>query len=102
MAIGGSCLCGDVTFTSEGPWLAMYHCHCSMCRKAHGAPYATYLAAARGSVTVRGEASIGRYVSSPGNERASCKRCGSIVPPALAGDFDLVPAGLLDDDPGIR
>ena len=37
----GGCLCGDVRFTVDWPskWIA--HCHCSMCRRAHGAAYVT-------------------------------------------------------------
>jgi hypothetical protein len=50
---------------------------------------------------VHGAASVAHRESSPGNRRAFCTRCGSVAP--LAGAvFDLVPAGLLDDDPGIR
>ena len=40
----GSCLCGTVSWRMEPPYLRMNHCHCSMCRKAHAAPFATYLA----------------------------------------------------------
>src|SRR5437016_5582954 len=39
MTIRGSCLCSDVAFelNAAGDWMG--HCHCSMCRKAHGAAY---------------------------------------------------------------
>src|SRR5688572_17400839 len=42
----GACLCGTVRYELDGPFTMMMHCHCSMCRKHHGAPFATFVAAA--------------------------------------------------------
>ena len=39
MAIQGSCLCGTVRYEIGAPFTAMLSCHCSMCRKHHGAPF---------------------------------------------------------------
>ena len=103
MPIRGSCLCGDVTFTIETAGAILYHCHCSMCRKAHGAAFATYVAAPRGSVALHGDGSVKHYASRPGSERAFCGRCGSVVPPGTrASGVEIVPVGLLDEDPGLR
>jgi hypothetical protein len=41
MAIEGSCLCGAATFELKAPTSKFVHCHCSRCRKATGAGYAT-------------------------------------------------------------
>jgi Glutathione-dependent formaldehyde-activating enzyme len=38
----GGCLCGAVRYTVTGEIKDVSHCHCSMCRKAHGAAFATY------------------------------------------------------------
>ena len=38
----GSCLCGTVRYEIRGPVGRVSHCHCAMCRKAHGAAFATY------------------------------------------------------------
>ncbi|HCA63195.1 MAG TPA: GFA family protein, partial [Pseudomonas sp.] len=38
----GSCLCGVVRYRIDAPIDALTHCHCKMCRKAHGAAFATY------------------------------------------------------------
>ena len=38
----GSCLCGGVRYETTAPVKASSHCHCSMCRKAHGAAFASY------------------------------------------------------------
>jgi len=45
--VTGSCLCGTVRWKMEGPYERMSHCHCSMCRKSHAAPFATYIVVAR-------------------------------------------------------
>lgn len=35
----GSCLCGGVRYEITGPLSGALNCHCSMCRKAHGAAF---------------------------------------------------------------
>lgn len=42
----GVCLCGAIRYEFTEPFHAMVHCHCSMCRKHHGAPFATFAVAA--------------------------------------------------------
>lgn len=100
----GSCLCGTVCWTSEGPFQLMTHCHCSMCRKAHGAAFATYVGGpSAGFHWSAGEDAVQRFESSPGNPRAFCGRCGSVVPGGVeGGGQSFVPAGCLDADPGVR
>ena len=103
MAIHGSCLCGDVAFAFDADPTMMGHCHCSMCRKAHGAAFSTYVGAPAGAFRMlRGADAIGVHESSPGARRAFCPRCGSVVPSAQRGELAFALAGLLDDDPGIR
>ena len=97
----GSCLCGTVRWRIENP-LWMSHCHCSMCRKAHGAPFATFMAARPEHFAYEsGADNVVTYESSPGFQRAFCATCGSCAPVELDGDIE-VPAGSLDGDPGIR
>ena len=38
----GSCLCGSVRYEVRGLLEPASHCHCSMCRKAHGAAFGSY------------------------------------------------------------
>ena len=100
----GSCLCGTVRYEIAGPFTAMSHCHCSMCRKHHGAPFATFaVAPLAGFRWLAGEHALGRYRSSAQGERLFCTTCGS-VGPTLMPDHGLAiaPAGNLEDDPGIR
>ena len=43
MAIRGSCLCGEVAWEISEPPESITHCHCSRCRKSHGAAFGTYM-----------------------------------------------------------
>jgi hypothetical protein len=99
----GSCLCGTVRWRMEAPFARMSHCHCSMCRKSHAAPFATYITAAKERFAfVSGEDAITDYESSPGFHRPFCSHCGSTVPASHNPTEIAVPAGCLDDDPGMR
>ena len=42
MAIQGGCLCGKVRYEVSGRLYGAEHCHCSMCRRQHGAAFSTY------------------------------------------------------------
>jgi hypothetical protein len=102
--IHGSCLCGQVRFALEGGARFINHCHCSMCRKMHGAAFGSFLHAdGRQFRWLAGESKVVRYESSPGVYRAFCGNCGSSVPVLEEeGTEAIVPAGALDDDPGVR
>ena len=102
--ITGSYLCGTVRYELRGPLQHMAHCHCSICRKHHGAPFATYLAAPLdGFRWLSGEDNIDRYVSSPGWYRPFCRTCGSVLPTLLPEQgAAVVPAGNLDGPIGAR
>jgi hypothetical protein len=101
--IRGSCLCRAVRWDYDGAFDRMVHCHCEMCRKAHAAPFATYAGGPRAALDyVSGRDAITNYESSPGFVRAFCAHCGSVVPTPEGGERVTVPAGCLDDDPGIE
>lgn len=72
----GRCLCGAVRYRAEGApkWIA--NCHCASCRRATGAPMATYAGfAAERLAYVAGAPE--RFASSPGVTRSFCGRCGT-------------------------
>ncbi len=101
--ITGSCLCGTVSWQLDGALDEMSHCHCSMCRKAHAAPFATYVDTERDNFRwLSGEDSISEYESSPSFIRNFCGNCGSVVPEAFSKERIAIPAGGLDGDPGVR
>lgn len=97
----GSCLCGEVRFNISGDLSQMTHCHCSMCRKLHGSLFATMMRAEQLTYS-QGEDYIGTHVASSELTRTFCKQCGSPLPEKSTNDGYYIPAGLLDDDPGIR
>lgn len=89
----GSCLCGIVTYELQGAVRNMMHCHCSICRKIHGAPFGTYLSVDRVR-WLSGEDHISRYQSSHNFHRCFCDQCGSVLPETVDGaDYSFVPAG---------
>lgn len=102
--IRGSCLCGGVRYQLSGGAEFINHCHCSMCRKVHGAAFGSFLhASSKGFRWIAGESLVERYRSSPGNVRAFCRVCGSAMPVIEEREpHVIIPAGSLDDDPGVR
>jgi hypothetical protein len=78
--VGGGCLCGEVRFRVRLPSLMCVHCHCSMCRRNHGAAYVTWFAVPPAGVTVeRGGERLVRYASSEHGSRSFCGRCGTAI-----------------------
>lgn len=74
----GACLCGAVRFSASLPAKWVAHCHCSYCRRAHGAPFVTWAGFAAEQFSVDADAAQPTwYESSPGARRAFCPRCGS-------------------------
>ena len=105
MVLHGSCLCGDVRYEIHGELSLPGHCHCSICRKAHGAAFGTYADAQRSQFRwTRGDDVLRRYESSPGNFRYFCGRCGSPLAAEIQLGHDMIgiTLGTLDDDPGVR
>ncbi|WP_146907857.1 GFA family protein [Arenimonas daejeonensis] len=76
----GSCLCGDLRFEAQLPSKWVAHCHCSMCRRAHGAPLVTWVGLKTENVRIVDPQSRLRwYASSPGAGRGFCDRCGTTL-----------------------
>ncbi len=98
----GSCLCGTVKFSVSDDASGMTHCHCSICRKIHGALFATYYNATNFTID-EGQNAVETYESSAGFTRSFCNQCGSPLPETYGDEKTVaIPAGLMDDDPGIR
>lgn len=102
--LSGSCLCGAVGFELDAPPQYMTHCHCSRCRKTHGAPFGTYAMAPVADFRIsRGHGDIASYTATGSFTRPFCRHCGSVVSDGSAIDGVAgVPVGLFDDDPGVR
>lgn len=98
----GSCLCGRVKFKVDQFDAQAGHCHCSMCRKFHGAPYATL-----GSVPaesfhwIQGENEVKAFTAENGTTRSFCQHCGSslfFASPNVTGEVVEVALGVFDGD----
>ncbi len=103
--IRGSCLCGSIRYEIRGELGPASHCHCTMCRKVHGAAFGTYSRVQRKDfVLLSGEGDIASYPSSPGVTRTFCRKCGSALQfvRATRPDTFALALGTMDDDPGIR
>ena len=95
----GSCLCGEVTWEIRSALEFMSHCHCSMCRKSHGAAVGCYaMSDGNGFEWLSGEDVIVHYESSPGFFRPFCGRCGSVVAGASTDGKMGFPVGTLEGD----
>ena len=74
----GSCLCGAVRYRVEGGFDRVTHCHCSMCRKSHGAAFATYATVSTSQLSIEDETgTLTWYRSSSTAERGFCTDCGA-------------------------
>lgn len=76
--VSGSCLCGAVRFSARLPSKWVAHCHCTCCRRAHGAPLVTWVGFEADHFSLEASSAQPRwYESSPGARRASCPTCGT-------------------------
>lgn len=74
----GSCLCGGVRFSVTGFSPRAANCHCSMCRKFHGAAFGT-LVEVDGLLWQSGKSLLQDYIAPNGTTRTFCKACGSSI-----------------------
>jgi hypothetical protein len=78
------------------------HCHCSQCRKAHGAAFATFVTVRRERFTLtHGAERVRDFASSAPVLRSFCDRCGSSLfwKDSRAPENIDVALGTLDDEP---
>ena len=111
----GSCLCGGVKFEIVGPLIGATNCHCSLCRKQHGAPFRSRARVQKSDFKWhQGEDLVSFYESTPGVLRGFCTVCGSPVVNKFAAGTPLekhdpdaplrygIALATLDGDPGVR
>jgi len=98
----GQCLCGSIKYEIDEIEPQIAHCHCSMCRKFHGAAFATF-----GEVKankfhwLQGEKLLKTYLAPNGTKRQFCNNCGSsliFTPSNDAGEFIEFSLGTLDSE----
>jgi hypothetical protein len=105
MMVHGSCLCGVVAFEVRLPFVRFVNCHCSRCRKATGSAYAANAVVQPDAFRwTRGADRVVRYDLPQARSFATtfCGACGSPLPHLTrSGREVIVPAGSLDEDPGV-
>ncbi len=95
----GGCLCGAIRYATDG---AVFHesvCHCSMCRRASGAPVVAWFSVPRATLRVI-SGSPAWYRSSAKAERGFCPTCGTPLfyrSSVLTEEIDITSASL--DEP---
>lgn len=101
----GGCLCGGVQFRIASEIAPVQVCHCSLCRKAQGGPFATNTPVnTRDFELLRGADLLTVYASSPGKQRVFCRTCGSPIyssKDSLPGVIR-VRAGLINEPLAVR
>ena len=99
----GSCLCGTCVFELKGRISAVGKCHCFKSRKVSGTgSNAVHWARPENVEWISGKDNIKTYTLPDGWGTAFCNTCGSPLPnKATDGSMWFVPAGLLDEDPGV-
>tara|TARA_Y100001934_G_C11858845_1_gene543234 strand:+ start:146 stop:586 length:441 start_codon:yes stop_codon:yes gene_type:complete len=107
--ITGSCLCGAVRIEIDEVAGPLELCHCNRCRKLAGSAFlAAIEVRAEHFRFIAGQDQIDTYDAPilhapPAYQSCFCRNCGSTTPsPIVDGEFLEVPAGMLDDDPGIK
>jgi len=97
----GKCLCEAVSYEIDGGLGPVFNCHCSKCRRWHGAAYRT-----RASIHVdqfrwlSGEEQLVPYASSDNVTKYFCKTCGSPLISTYKDKPDVlgIPLGGLEGD----
>jgi hypothetical protein len=76
LPLAGGCLCGAIRYQISAEPRSADYCHCSMCRRAAGAPVVARLTVANDSFAwTTGKPAV--YRSSPKAERCFCPTCGT-------------------------
>lgn len=103
MVIRGGCLCGKVGYEVSGELTGASHCHCSQCRRQHGAAFATYAdCKVEDFRWTHGADLVKSYETAEGVGWSFCSECGSSLAATDQGKIFAVTLGSVEGDPGIR
>ena len=98
----GRCLCEGVAYRVEGELGPIFHCHCSRCRRWHGAAFRTRATIRSSQFSwTRGEELVKRFHSSEFVVKHFCSVCGSSLISTYDNDPEKIgiPLGGLDQSP---
>lgn len=78
MQVQGSCLCGQVVYEVELIPEKTFNCHCSYCRKAHGAAFVTVTLAKGDTLSIKqGQEFLKEHQNEISGIRTFCANCGT-------------------------
>ena len=99
----GGCLCGAIRYEVGDHLSDISNCHCSMCRRFHGAAYSTYAKVNAGDFRwIKGQDLLSVYETTSGIGWAFCRQCGSSLGIPSGDSLGSITLGTLDADPGVR
>lgn len=101
----GRCLCEAISYEIEGQLGPIFNCHCSKCRRWHGAAFRTRASIAKSQFTwLSGESFLSSYKSSDNVTKYFFSQCGSPLISCYEKIPDVlgIPLGPLEQDPGDR
>ena len=85
----GRCECGAVRYRVDGDIHDFSHCHCSQCRRLHGAAFATFAGTRLEHFQyTAGAGEVSAYASSDTHQRLFCRHCGSSLGVTLTDEPD--------------
>ncbi|MDG1987506.1 MAG: GFA family protein [Halieaceae bacterium] len=98
----GRCLCEEIEYEITGEIGPIYNCHCSRCRRWHGAAFRTRSTINKSQFTwTKGEELLSKFYSSPATAKTFCSICGSNLISLYDEEPDKIgfPLGGLDQAP---
>ncbi len=102
--IAGRCECSKIKYQIDSVITDFSHCHCSQCRRLHGAAFASFGGVKKASFSILcGQAYLANYASSDTHTRVFCRNCGSNILVALTDEPDTyyIAMGTIDGDPNL-
>ena len=102
--IDGECLCGKVSFSMRNEFAQFHFCHCIQCRKITGSSHASNLFTSPENIEWKSGSEFIKRYEYPERDfsKVFCMECGSGLPfLTKSGQALIVPAGCLNDEPGI-
>lgn len=97
--LAGGCFCGSIRYQATGGPLSVTNCHCSMCRRATGAPFLTWFGVRAGDFQII-KGKPGRFKTSDHVTRSFCSCCGTHLTFECAEASDVIYATSCSlDDP---
>ncbi len=103
MALLGKCLCGKVRYQISEGLIDADHCHCSICRRHHGAAFATYGQFSDGDFSwLSGAELVKSYNTDSGAGWCFCSECGATLAGSEKGKVTSVTLASIVGDPGVK